>query len=331
MQRGASNDDLLRLDEGMEQHTSEGGDQDQSQLVSWQENLRAARVNSGTFPDDVTEVTSLQKHLRCPSIHKKLKVPHKRSHTVSQISSSGEFVDSESAEEALDASVLLAEEDSPPDQWSVAKTRPIQCPFPLEDESSLDAPRRANSAQAIVDRLDSYSIPSDSAHVVAGNSVVVEEMARFRRRIIEQQSIRRGPPDWLWAILLIGVVVGGLGYVYIEAARTTKIASDPTFEAKIKRLERARASLDEGHRLALLGPRRAMDAVKAYSAALALEPTLGAAERGLGVAYTALGEPDKAIKHFRKYLSLSPDAKDRKEVKQLIEFMTRVRGRKKNR
>ena len=48
-------------------------------------------------------------------------------------------------------------------------------------------------------------------------------------------------------------------------------------------------------------------------------PEDGVAYRGMGIAYTLKGDPEKAVQNYEKYIELSPDAADAPQLKQMIE------------
>ena len=59
-------------------------------------------------------------------------------------------------------------------------------------------------------------------------------------------------------------------------------------------------------------------AVEEFKKAVDLDATFGLAHRGLGVAYASEGKAELAIKEYKAYLKISPDAKDAKQVETLI-------------
>jgi len=63
------------------------------------------------------------------------------------------------------------------------------------------------------------------------------------------------------------------------------------------------------------------DAKKKYESALAQNSRYPAAHRGLGYVYQRLGDRAKALKHLKRYLELSPRARDVAEVKKRIEAL----------
>ena len=63
------------------------------------------------------------------------------------------------------------------------------------------------------------------------------------------------------------------------------------------------------------------EAKQKYEAALAQSSRYPAAHRGLGFVYQRLGDRAKALKHLKRYLELSPKARDAAEVKKKIESL----------
>ncbi|MCA9553219.1 MAG: hypothetical protein KC933_24495 [Myxococcales bacterium] len=138
-------------------------------------------------------------------------------------------------------------------------------------------------------------------------------------------------PDWVVMLLLGVLVVGGVGAVYsaVKKEPPPKAVVDPALKAAAERRKQAMAALEEGHTFALEGRKGADQAIAAYSKALELEPTLAPAERGIAIAYAAKDDDATAVKHYRRYLELSPDAKDADEVKKIIRRWEEAEARKK--
>lgn len=59
-------------------------------------------------------------------------------------------------------------------------------------------------------------------------------------------------------------------------------------------------------------------AAEAYLRCLDIKPSYANAERGLGLALEKAGREDEAVVHFRKYLELKPDARDRERILEAI-------------
>ena len=59
-------------------------------------------------------------------------------------------------------------------------------------------------------------------------------------------------------------------------------------------------------------------AIDEFKKAVELDATFGLAHRSLGVAYASQGKGELAIKEYKTYLKISPDAKDAKQVEALV-------------
>lgn len=80
----------------------------------------------------------------------------------------------------------------------------------------------------------------------------------------------------------------------------------------------------EGNKL--LMKNRIAEAIANYQKAIKLKPNLAAAHRSLGVAYTKIGQVDKAAKEYETYLKLQPDAPDANQVRQILEQYYKSKG-----
>ena len=140
-------------------------------------------------------------------------------------------------------------------------------------------------------------------------------------------------PDWVVMVVLGVLVVGGVGAVYsaVKKEPPPKATVDPALMAAAERRKVAMAALEEGHTFALEGKKGADQAIAAYERALGLEPTLVAAERGIAIAYAAKDDDATAVKHYRRYLELAPDAKDADDVQRIIRRWEESQARKKGR
>jgi tetratricopeptide (TPR) repeat protein len=140
-------------------------------------------------------------------------------------------------------------------------------------------------------------------------------------------------PDWVVMLGLAALVVGGVGAVYsaVKKEPPPKAVVDPALEAAAERRKMAMAALEEGHTFALEGQKGADQAIAAYERALGLEPTLAPAERGIAIAFAAKDDDATAVKHYRRYLELAPDAKDAEEVQKIIKRWEEAEARKKGR
>ena len=85
---------------------------------------------------------------------------------------------------------------------------------------------------------------------------------------------------------------------------------------KVSNAAKAKEHYLAGNKLVM--GRQFAQAVKEYREAIKLNPRLASAYRGLGVAYASLGNRDQAIKNYKKYLELAPNAPDAAQVRQII-------------
>jgi len=80
----------------------------------------------------------------------------------------------------------------------------------------------------------------------------------------------------------------------------------------------------EGNKL--LMKNRIAEAIANFQKAIKLKPDLAAAHRSLGIAYTKIGQTDKAAKEYETYLKLQPDAPDANQVRQILEQYYNSKG-----
>jgi Flp pilus assembly protein TadD len=79
--------------------------------------------------------------------------------------------------------------------------------------------------------------------------------------------------------------------------------------------------------LALSSSATVVQAISEFHCALTFAPEQAAeGHRGLGAAYAKIGDVSKAIQHYRAYLDLKPQTKDRHEVEAEIRRLQRTPG-----
>ncbi|MCK6545980.1 hypothetical protein L6R52_08930, partial [Myxococcota bacterium] len=139
--------------------------------------------------------------------------------------------------------------------------------------------------------------------------------------LVKDEPKRKKIPDWAILLVLVVLVVGAAGFALVKAREEPgpKAEIDPVIAAQAEKRRLAVAALEEGHRLAMEGKDKADDALKAYTRALELDPTIASAERGLAIAYAAKNDDASAVEHYRKYLALNPKAADADEVRKIID------------
>ncbi len=196
-------------------------------------------------------------------------------------------------------------EPAPPARDVTGKVKPAHL-LVAELEAEEAEKREAEDARA-----QAY-LEEDMGAEIAEVEITPEVPAAKPRRV----------PEWLIISVLALGVLGGLAAVYAhfeEKKRESAVEVDPKLELAKKKREKALAALEEGHTWALQGKAQANKAIAAYQRALALEPKLSGAERGLAIAYASLEQRAEAVKHYRRYLDLEPNAQDADEVRQIID------------
>jgi len=93
-------------------------------------------------------------------------------------------------------------------------------------------------------------------------------------------------------------------------------------ETQVNQRRKAVSLVNKAHELAIQGPAKTSDALKTYREALALDPKLASAHKGLGSVLLREKKTEEAIAHYRKYLVLNPKAADATEVRSLVEKYT---------
>ena len=155
----------------------------------------------------------------------------------------------------------------------------------------------------------------DVADAISSKDLEIPQVPKAERRVSDR-----------WVKLGLGLVVaGGLVAAY-EATRSEpapEVRVDPALRAEAERRRRAVAAMERGHELAI--ERAHAEAADAYRVALALEPDLASAQRGLAIALSAVGQKEEAVRHYRRYLELEPDAADAAKVKKIVRDWERAR------
>lgn len=211
------------------------------------------------------------------------------------------------------------------------KSAAVPTPPPIPSPVAAPPPLPKPPAHRLVAQLEAQktdkSPPRPSPAVP-----VVEEISTARIEVSTETAPppQRGWRDAVWASLLVLLVLVGLGVAYFRANESpvSQATVNPALAEKKAKLSRARDALEEGHRWALQGPRQADKAISAYKRALVEAPDLAAAERGLAIAYTAKGKKGRAVKHYRRYLELDPEAKDADEVRKILRAWASSRSRR---
>ena len=184
-----------------------------------------------------------------------------------------------------------------------------------------DAAFQAKPAHLLIaelDAIDEESKPKiEARNETAGLSIADVEIETPKVQAVPRRKI----PKWVTGSVVAVVTVAAVGVRIGTSEPPPEPAReiDPALVKKLETRKKAMASLEKGHELALKGPGFADAAIAAYKEALALEPTLPGAERGLGSAYYVKKDVKRAVEHYKRYLMLSPDADDAEEVRAIVD------------
>jgi hypothetical protein len=135
-------------------------------------------------------------------------------------------------------------------------------------------------------------------------------------------NVRRLPP--IVTYLLYSLVVSAAVWVgvsmYFDALEEPppEVKVNPALAQAAKIHKEALEALQKGHESVLEGRTGASAAIGFYEKALALEPSLAPAVRGMAIAYGHKGDEAVAVEHYRNYLRLDPDSKDADSVREII-------------
>ncbi len=225
----------------------------------------------------------------------------------------------------LEAARVIASQSLGPDGEQAAAPAPDQPP-PLETKKKKkkkkeqatkkpahllvaqlqeDEAKRRERETAQLDQLFTRENPD----AISSMEIAVPSDVQKKKRI----------PDWAVVTLLGLVVAGGIygAYRMVQKEPAPVVTVDPKLKEATEKKRLAMTALQEGHNL-VLAEGKLDEAIAAYDKALALEPTLAAAERGLAIAYTKKDDDATAVTHYQRYLELDPQAKDAGEVKKII-------------
>lgn len=144
------------------------------------------------------------------------------------------------------------------------------------------------------------------AMVKEGGSAVVREVKREEKEKREKRASR--PPARQQR-------AGKMAQKEAPPRQRETIGNEPTAEDYTR----------EGNKL--LMQNRVAEAIANYQKAIKLKPNLPTAHRSLGVAYTRIGQIEKAAKEYETYLKLQPDAPDASQVRQILDQYYKSRGR----
>jgi tetratricopeptide (TPR) repeat protein len=89
-------------------------------------------------------------------------------------------------------------------------------------------------------------------------------------------------------------------------------------ETKIALRKKAVTIVNKAHELAVQGPKKSEAAIAMYGEALKLDPELASAHKGLGSVLLRAKKVDLALKHYRRYVKLKPNADDADTVRGIL-------------
>ena len=104
-----------------------------------------------------------------------------------------------------------------------------------------------------------------------------------------------------------------------KAPAPKSVAKRPSKEEKLSLTERRNLAINQykiGNRHVVA--KKFNEAVVAYRKALEFNPALSQAHRGLGIAYASLGKSKDAVREYRLYLKMAPNAPDAAQVKKIL-------------
>jgi tetratricopeptide (TPR) repeat protein len=168
-----------------------------------------------------------------------------------------------------------------------------------------DEQKRRERETAQLDTL----FKAENPDAISSMEIAVPDEVKRKKRI----------PDWAVVLILALIVGGGLYAAYrrVQKEPAPVVKVDPKLKEAAEKRKAAVTALEQGHVLVTQNG-KADEAIAAYKQALAVEPTLAAAERGLAIAYTSKNDDATAVVHYTRYLELDPAAKDADEVKRII-------------
>ncbi len=122
---------------------------------------------------------------------------------------------------------------------------------------------------------------------------------------------------------LLVVLAAGVVTAFVYKDTLIKTVADPNEAVDDEMLEaektrtRARELWAEAN--TLYEAKQFSDAIARVTESLELDPRFGKSHRLLGVVYAEMKRNDDAVRHYKQYLELEPQAKDAKEVQEIID------------
>lgn len=136
-------------------------------------------------------------------------------------------------------------------------------------------------------------------------------------------DVKTSSKGWMVAVALLVVLAAGVVTAFVYKDTLIKTVADPNEAVDDEMLEaektrtRARELWAEAN--TLYEAKQFSDAIARVTESLELDPRFGKSHRLLGVVYAEMKRNDDAVRHYKQYLELEPQAKDAKEVQEIID------------
>lgn len=233
------------------------------------------------------------------------------------------------------ARMAVAPSSQPPaaaPQVNPSKPPPLKSSPPKPAEPNLPS----KPAHLLVAQLEAEEKKRKEAEQKRIEAIVEEktpdEIAKVELDLSTEPKRKKRIPEWVWIGSLLLVVGGGLAYAFMRVKEEPPpvVQVDPKLQEEAEKKKKAVAALELGH--AALIEAQAADAQKdaakakevvdkaiaAYQEALTFNPQLAPAERGLAISYDLKDQKADALTHYKRYLELSPEAKDADDIREVI-------------
>lgn len=171
--------------------------------------------------------------------------------------------------------------------------------------------------EAVGDYTESIRLDPDQPGVYVNRGLVLSYQGRYEEAVADYREALLLNPSYARA--------------YNNLAWTLAHDLDADYEEALECALRAvELDSDEYHHdtLAMVYYKleRYDEALEHYSVALSLDSHFAASYRGRGDVYLALGDHQAALEDYERYLDLDPEASDRQEVEETIEWLQRQEG-----
>ncbi|MEE2904541.1 MAG: hypothetical protein VYC39_19580 [Myxococcota bacterium] len=223
---------------------------------------------------------------------------------------SGGFVDEEAQQQQMALSELLK---------ASREERPHK-------EKSADDEIQSRSAISLVEQLAAQS--PEPAPLTEARKVRTAQVRAISAVKIEgpaEEAPKRRLPLSVWVavmavtVIVIAAVAWNLGF---KEPAPESARDHSALKEKIGLREKAVQMVNQGHELAVRGPKSAKKAIEAYRQALTFDPELASAHKGLGSVLMREKDVKAAIRHYETYLKLVPEAPDADAVRAILDKHT---------